>query len=566
MRNRIIPICVHKNLWASPPPHFHSGFACINGTIISRWEGKKTETCPLIHNTSCKTLLLYVTGGCCTLDTLFLRNSTMDNSLVTLGRVERITNQITYFIFDNQLVNSQNGSTAFLSEVLLFTIAIFSIKNGSYASIEQPRNALLPNENHPLFDPSDKDVEPIPKEEHISTETALLMPVFAGASLVAIYYFIKSTNVNNLNNFLQIYLLFASFASVSFTLSFHYNTICRNISHSKGIDINLLNKRYAITISNDTKVHPLGFEKEWFCLPNSNCREQIIKEEALLEVREDVKKSDQLVNYYISSGTIFGTAFGFIYCILYLYLIGPKNWVLNNFLGYSIVVWGISKTKVPNFRIAVLLLTLFFIYDVYFVFGTDVMVSVATKLEVPAKLIMPVVVSREFQTIETSILGLGDLALPGIFIALCLRFDLFMFHEKNKNHEFHHLQPFEKNYFTAALIGYFIGLKVTFKIVQIYRTGQPALLYLVPSMLFVVFFTAYRRKELQCLWEYSEVDEAEMEEVELKCSKGTLYLAAEIDEVDYDDENDPDWLCNEDDIDEEDLNILHIEDAEIEIE
>ncbi|ODQ46279.1 hypothetical protein PICMEDRAFT_27483, partial [Pichia membranifaciens NRRL Y-2026] len=174
--------------------------------------------------------------------------------------------------------------------------------------------------------------------------------------------------------------------------------------------------------------------------------------------------------------------------------------ILSNVLGFSIVVMGISRTKIPTFRIATLFLTLFFLYDIYFVFGTDVMLSVATKVDIPAKLVVPNVVSREESKILTSMLGLGDLALPGAFVALCLRFDLYRFHEQHANCEFHHLQRFGKPYFVAALLGYTAGLMLTFKIVQIYQVGQPALLYLCPGVLASVYATALYRGEFGRLW------------------------------------------------------------------
>ena len=54
------------------------------------------------------------------------------------------------------------------------------------------------------------------------------------------------------------------------------------------------------------------------------------------------------------------------------------------------------------------------------------MVTVATKLDVPIKLVF------EGPT-RASMLGLGDIVLPGIFIALCLRFDHYMhYHRRRK--------------------------------------------------------------------------------------------------------------------------------------
>merc|ERR1719345_384877 len=78
---------------------------------------------------------------------------------------------------------------------------------------------------------------------------------------------------------------------------------------------------------------------------------------------------------------------------------------------------GLSSIKV-----GVILLVALFFYDVFWVFGSksifgsNVMVSVATGVEAPIKLMFP----RELGgcgTLKHSMLGLGDIVVPGIYIA-----------------------------------------------------------------------------------------------------------------------------------------------------
>lgn len=68
------------------------------------------------------------------------------------------------------------------------------------------------------------------------------------------------------------------------------------------------------------------------------------------------------------------------------------------------------------------MLSLLFFYDIFFVFGTDVMLTVAKNIDAPIKLLFP----RDWNAAEPkfSLLGLGDIVLPGIFIAFCLRYDI----------------------------------------------------------------------------------------------------------------------------------------------
>ena len=99
------------------------------------------------------------------------------------------------------------------------------------------------------------------------------------------------------------------------------------------------------------------------------------------------------------------------------------------------------------------------------------MVKVATSLDLPIKIVWPK--SYLFSTERGfTMLGLGDIVIPGTFASLALRFDL-----SNSVHKTPH-KPFEKPYFTVVLIAYVLGLITTISVMNIFNTGQPALLYL----------------------------------------------------------------------------------------
>ncbi len=70
-------------------------------------------------------------------------------------------------------------------------------------------------------------------------------------------------------------------------------------------------------------------------------------------------------------------------------------------------------------------------------------------------------------------LGLGDIVVPGMFVALALRYD---YHKATSNGE--HARSFKKPYFYAALFAYVLGLVVTMTVMHVFRSAQPALLYL----------------------------------------------------------------------------------------
>ena len=92
----------------------------------------------------------------------------------------------------------------------------------------------------------------------------------------------------------------------------------------------------------------------------------------------------------------------------------------NNIIAVAIALQAISLVRVKNFAVACALLSGLFFYDVYFVFGTDIMMTVATKVEAPVKILFPasvsVMMSRPY---PFSVLGLGDIVVPGTSHVSC---------------------------------------------------------------------------------------------------------------------------------------------------
>lgn len=61
-----------------------------------------------------------------------------------------------------------------------------------------------------------------------------------------------------------------------------------------------------------------------------------------------------------------------------------------------------------------------FFYDIFWVYGTDVMVTVAKSFDAPIKLLFP----YNWEENKKSMLGLGDIVIPGVFVALALKYDI----------------------------------------------------------------------------------------------------------------------------------------------
>eukprot|EP00644_Phytophthora_capsici_P018526 jgi/Phyca11/511772/fgenesh2_kg.PHYCAscaffold_97_\ len=180
-----------------------------------------------------------------------------------------------------------------------------------------------------------------------------------------------------------------------------------------------------------------------------------------------------------------------------------KHYLLNNIFGISLSIKGIESLSLGSFKVGAILLCGLFFYDIFWVFGTDVMVTVATSFDAPIKLIFPREFATETEKQKNSILGLGDIVIPGIFVALLLRYDAHRAKVASSD------QPFPKPFFHVNLLFYVLGLVATVSVMFIFNAAQPALLYLVPACLGSALVTALVRGEFKELFEYSEEEEEE---------------------------------------------------------
>ena len=185
------------------------------------------------------------------------------------------------------------------------------------------------------------------------------------------------------------------------------------------------------------------------------------------------------------------------------------------------------------------------------------MVTVAQALEIPVKLLIPRPRNAQDDPslMPLAMLGLGDVVLPGMLMALALRFDLYLCYLRKQTRRpsdkptasddasggqtvdrpmetvkapYHPATgrwgerfwtgsagpksrveggAFPKPYFTASLVGYIGGMIVTFVVLAFSGHAQPALLYLVPGVLIPVWGLAVVRGEFREMWEYVDAVE-----------------------------------------------------------
>nr|KAF6502817.1 signal peptide peptidase like 2A [Molossus molossus] len=178
-------------------------------------------------------------------------------------------------------------------------------------------------------------------------------------------------------------------------------------------------------------------------------------------------------------------------------------WILQDVLGIAFCLNLIKTLKLPNFKSCVILLGLLLLYDVFFVFitpfitknGESIMVELAAgpfgnNEKLPVVIKVPKLAYFSVMSVclmPVSILGFGDIIVPGLLIAYCRRFD-----EQTGSSS--------SIYYVSSTIAYAVGMILTFVVLVLMKKGQPALLYLVPCTLITASVVAWRRKEMKKFW------------------------------------------------------------------
>lgn len=187
-------------------------------------------------------------------------------------------------------------------------------------------------------------------------------------------------------------------------------------------------------------------------------------------------------------------------------------WIIQDIIGYFFCIFTITELRFPSFKILAGLQFSFFLYDVFMVYitpyltpnGDSVMVQVATgggsSEKVPFLFLVPHLLISQVQTVcefplQFSMLGFGDIIIPGFTGGYCAFFDMVNSHA-------HYY------YFWVFLLSYGVGLILTFGALIITGMGQPALFFLVPTTLGSLALLAYVRREFKGFWNGPKLKES----------------------------------------------------------
>ncbi|KAH1106931.1 hypothetical protein J1N35_010699 [Gossypium stocksii] len=176
-------------------------------------------------------------------------------------------------------------------------------------------------------------------------------------------------------------------------------------------------------------------------------------------------------------------------------------WIGQDILGIALIITVLQIVRVPNLKVGTVLLGCAFLYDIFWVFASkwlfheSVMIVVARgdrsgEDGIPMLLKIP----RMFDPWGGySVIGFGDIILPGLLVAFSLRYDWLA----NMN--------LRAGYFVWAMTAYGLGLLVTYVALNLMDGhGQPALLYIVPFTLGTFITLGKKRGDLKTLWTQGE--------------------------------------------------------------
>lgn len=258
------------------------------------------------------------------------------------------------------------------------------------------------------------------------------------------------------------------------------------------------------------------------------------------------------VSYIDILSAVSGYGLGMAWLAVAFFSVHPNEsnffWVVQDIMGACMCILFLNVIKLNSIRVASVLLLVAFFYDIFFVFITplltkgakSIMITVATsggppKADpswcekypsdadcqggdpLPMLLTMPRI--NDYAG-GSSLLGLGDIVLPGLLLSFAARFDeakrligllgggrgrnLSNTCDQRKGSLFGRLGCCSSlcngGYFAPVVVSYAVGLMMANTAVYVMQMGQPALLYLVPCCLGTVCWLGWRRGELDELW------------------------------------------------------------------
>jgi len=293
------------------------------------------------------------------------------------------------------------------------------------------------------------------KPEIMSQKDAAMFPIIASCALFGLYLFFQFFSKEHINLLLSVYFFVLGIFALSHMISPAVKKMLPSI------------------------------------IPNENYHLEFVSGSGEGEQRQEIVNVDFTTQDII---VLIGSA------VVGVWYFMKKHWIANNLFGLAFAVNGVELLHLNKVITGCILLGGLFFYDIFWVFGTNVMVTVAKSFEAPIKLVFPQdLLENGLAAQNMAMLGLGDIVIPGIFVALLLRYDQSL--KRNSNF-----------YFYTTFIAYILGLCGTIVVMHVFKHAQPALLYLVPACLGAPILMALIRGDIKSMFSYADHPEEEEED------------------------------------------------------
>jgi signal peptide peptidase-like protein 2B len=219
-----------------------------------------------------------------------------------------------------------------------------------------------------------------------------------------------------------------------------------------------------------------------------------------------------LVPPWLSVWTTFAAA-----SVIVLVWFATEHWMVSNLIAFCSCAIAVCVIKVHRLQMVLVISFGFIVYDVWWVFlspilfGKSVMTEAALSAgpHIPAIFIVP-------RDDGASMLGLGDVLLPGVVLDFFMRFDA----------------SHGTSLFVIAFIGYCVGVQISWIAVFLMERGQPALLWVLPAILVPVLIASTAQGLLGELWKVGTVGPDEDVEGDAKSGQDHLVIESSSDDND----------------------------------
>lgn len=321
------------------------------------------------------------------------------------------------------------------------------------------------------------------EKESMSMKDAKMFPIFGSAALLTLFLALKYLPKDIVNMVFRCIFSMLGIFSVYRMLLWAHNEVFsfvkqyiikKNVDKKKVKEEISNNSRDSVSSRDKNNSNTTTTEKDKNINTNTTTTIETVQNNTQ-QAKEDIKV---LLKEIIRFPNIIFFSLSIGFNALY---IKNKNLLSANILACCFAVTGLQEIKPDSTKTVLLLLSLLFIYDIFWVFCTKVMISVAKDLDLPMKIVYMGAKGK------ASMIGLGDIVVPGLYLSVAREF------AEKKN---------APMIWRLGYLGYIIALIVTFLVVYFTKSGQPALLYICPLVIAGSIAGAYLHKRTKEFVDY----------------------------------------------------------------